>query len=256
MSDERLLVVVAHPDDETFGTGSLLAHASSLGVECTVACATRGEAGEAVEGTVPDGSTLAQVREDELRSAAEMIGVRRVVVFDWSDSGMGGKAAPHTLVGAPFEDVAETVARVIDDVRPTVVVTLDASDGHRDHARIRDATLDAVHRSAWRPGRVYLHCLPQRLMREWVALLQTQQPATSYLALGELGTPDHDITTAIDVSHLVELREAAMARHRSQTPPFDVMPPDLRHAFLATDSLRRVVPPWDGDQPETSIFST
>ena len=46
----RLLVTVAHPDDETFGCGSLLAHASARGIETVVACATRGELGEIAPG--------------------------------------------------------------------------------------------------------------------------------------------------------------------------------------------------------------
>ena len=50
----RLLVVVAHPDDETFGTGSVLLHAAASGWATTVVCATRGEAGEVVEGSGVD----------------------------------------------------------------------------------------------------------------------------------------------------------------------------------------------------------
>ena len=47
----RLMVVVAHPDDETFGTGSVLLHAAAAGMETTVVCATRGEAGEITPGS-------------------------------------------------------------------------------------------------------------------------------------------------------------------------------------------------------------
>ena len=81
----RLLVTVAHPDDETFGTGSIIAVAAERGAEVTVCCATRGEAGEA-HGVEP-GSHLAAAREAELRAAGAVLGVGRFVVLDYLDSG-------------------------------------------------------------------------------------------------------------------------------------------------------------------------
>jgi N-acetyl-1-D-myo-inositol-2-amino-2-deoxy-alpha-D-glucopyranoside deacetylase len=61
-----LLVVVAHPDDETFDTGSVIARAAADGAEVIVCCATRGELGESRPGSVPSGCELADVRESEL----------------------------------------------------------------------------------------------------------------------------------------------------------------------------------------------
>lgn len=252
---ERLLVVVAHPDDETFGTGSLIAHAAERGVEVVIACATRGEAGEPVPGTVPAGRTLAEVREVELHEAATFLGASQVVVFDWVDSGMGGDPAEGTLCAAPLHDVAVAIARVLDDVAPSVVVTLDGSDGHRDHIHVRDATLIALDLAARRPARVYFHCLPQALMRRWVEELEARQPDAAHLGLGDLGTADDDITTVLDTSDLLDRREAAMRIHASQTPPFDVMPDDLRREFLTVDCLRRVVPPWSGGEFERELFA-
>ena len=66
---ELMLVVVAHPDDETFGLGSLLAYAAARGVETVVACATRGELGEIAPGCGVAQSELGAVREAELRAA-------------------------------------------------------------------------------------------------------------------------------------------------------------------------------------------
>lgn len=253
-TDERLLVVVAHPDDETFGCGSLLAHAASAGVQTVVACATRGEAGSPTPGRGLDDTDMAVVREAELRAAAELVGVERVELFDWIDSGMDGEPAAGTLVSTPIEEVASRVAALIDDVRPAVVVTLDASDGHRDHAHIRDATLHAAARSTWRPDRVYLHCLPQRLMRKWVEALVEQHPDSEHLGLGDLGTPDDLITTVIDTTTHLDLRERAIALHRSQTSPYEVMPAELRREFLTVERLRRVQPEWHGGSLETDIF--
>ena len=254
-TNDRLLVVVAHPDDETFGCGSLLAHAAAVGVETTVACATRGEAGSPTPGRGLDDADMAVVREAVLHQAAELVGVDRVELFDWVDSGMDGEPANGSLVATPIEDVAARVAALIDDVRPTVVVTLDASDGHRDHAHIRDATLRATSTSTWRPDSVYLHCLPQQLMRKWVEALVEQQPDSEHLGLGDLGTPEDRITTVIDTAAHLALREQAMAMHRSQTSPYEVMPDDLRREFLTAERLRRVHPEWRGGPIETEIFT-
>lgn len=252
---DRLLVVVAHPDDETFGCGSLLAHAARSGVSTTVACATRGEAGSPTPGRGLDDADMAVVREVELHEAAALMGVGRVEVFDWVDSDMDGPPAAGTLVAAPIEVVAARIASLIEDVQPTVIVTLDASDGHRDHAHIRDATLLATTSSAWKPDRVYLHCLPQQLMRKWVEALVEQHPESEHLGLGELGTPEDQITTVIDSTRHLALRERAIALHRSQTSPYEVMPAELRREFLTAERLRRVQPEWNGGPIETEIFA-
>src|SRR4051794_12754856 len=249
-----LLVVVAHPDDETFGCGSLLAHASAKGVSSAIICATRGEAGTPTPGLGLEDQDIAVVREAELKSAAALLGVERVELLDYRDSDMEGDPAAGTLVATAIETVAADIAPLIEELRPDVILTIDGSDGHRDHVHIREATLLAVDRATWTTPRVYLHCLPRSLFRTWVEVLKAQEPDSTYLALGDLGTPEELITTVIDTSAHLELREAAMALHASQTPPYNVMPPDVRRDFLTAERLRRVVPEWSGGPIETEIF--
>ena len=250
-----MLVVVAHPDDETFGCGSLLAYAHARGVPAVVACATRGEASSLTPGRGLDDADLAVVRVAELRAAAALAGVERVELLEWADSGMEGPPAPGSLVATPLADVTDAIRRLIDDIRPTIVVTLDGSDGHRDHAHIRDATLQAAEQASSPPDRVYLHCLPQQLMRRWVEALRAQQPNSKHLDRGDLGTPEDQITTVIDTSQFLKVREEAIALHRSQTSPYEVMPAGLRRQFLTTEQLRRIHPPWTGGPIETEIFN-
>jgi LmbE family N-acetylglucosaminyl deacetylase len=249
-----MLVTVAHPDDETFGCGSMLAHAAGRGWRTVVACATRGEAGEATDGSDLTGHALAAVRERELRTAAAQLGVDRVVVFDWHDSGLDGELPVGAFVAADIDDVATEIARVIDEERPRVVITLDGSDGHRDHAHVRDATLRSLDVADADVERVYLHCLPRALMRRWVEILVARDPGSDYLALGELGTPDDDITTVVDTAEHLADREAAIAIHRTQTAPFEAMPDDLRRSFLTAEHLRRVRPPWAGGDRESDFL--
>ncbi len=250
----RLMVVVAHPDDETFGCGSLLLHAAASGATTAVCCATRGEAGEPAPGSGVTREDLPAVRERELRTAARLLQVSRVDVLDFADSGMSGPAGPDTLAGAAFTDVRDQVRERLDDFQPHVLVTLDAGDGHRDHARIRDATLAAAQQAHWRVARLYLHCLPQALMRRWLEHMAREHPTSQHLDADVPGTPEDLITTVVETGRHLAERERAIAAHASQVSPYEGLPTDLRLAFLTTEHLRRVVPAWTGGNRERDIF--
>jgi len=238
----KLLVVVAHPDDETFGLGSVIAHAASHGVEVAVACATRGELGEVAPGSGIERAELGDVREAELRAAVHELGGSRVEMLGWLDSGVDGEPAPGSLTSAPVHEVAAAVARVLERERPDVVVTADGSDGHRDHRAIAAATLRAVKDAAWQPARVYLWCMPRSVLGRFVGD-------------DTIGTPDELVTTVVDVSPYLERRWRAIRKHASQVPPFDAMPPDVQHAFLGTDHFIRIEPEWTGGPLEHELFA-
>ena len=220
-----MLVVVAHPDDETFGLGSLIAHEAARGVEVVVCCATRGEAGEAPD-WLAEGADLGVVREQELRDAAGALGATRVVVLDFGDSGMTGEMGVETLVGAPFETVVEAVGRVIRDVDPDVVVTLDPveTDGHRDHTRIGQATIEACR--PWPATWVYAWTVPRALLARWFEELERVRPTAEHLDLDRegLGRPTEDITTILDTSDVLDVR----VRATRSAPQPDI--PLRRHA--------------------------
>jgi LmbE family N-acetylglucosaminyl deacetylase len=252
----RALVVVAHPDDETFGTGSVIASLVAAGVEVVVCCATRGEAGEVLS-ELPDGADLGAVREAELRAAGAVLGVTRFVLLDYADSDMAGDPAPGTLVAAPLEAVAAAVRTVVEGVDPDLVVTTDPDhgDGHRDHVHIGRATVEAC---AGRDGtRVYLWVVSRELLRSWFAELARVRPDAGHLTLdldaAGIGRPHEDVTTVLDVTPFRAVREKAMAQHATQKAPFDGMPAELQDAFLHTDRLVRVQPPWPGGPPERSL---
>lgn len=250
----RLQAVVAHPDDETFGCGSLLLHAAEAGATVRVTCATRGEAGEAPEGLAATPADLGRVRERELREAAGALGVAEVELLDFQDSGMSGAAGPRTLAGAPHEAVLAAVRASVSGFRPDVLLTLDASDGHRDHAVVRDASLAAAETVG--VPRVYLACLPRSLMHRWCEHMRVHRPGMEHLDAdaAALGTPDDQITTVVDVARHRDARERAMAMHASQASPYDGLPEALRAAFLDTAHAVRVVPPWRGGSRETRLL--
>jgi LmbE family N-acetylglucosaminyl deacetylase len=252
----RALVVVAHPDDETFGTGSVIASLVAAGVEVVVCCATRGEAGEVLT-SLAEGADLGAVREAELRAAGAVLGVNRFVLLDYGDSDMAGDPAPGTLVAAPLEEVVAAVRAVVEDVDPELVVTTDPDfgDGHRDHVHIGRATIEAC---AGRPDlRVYLWVVSRELLRSWFAELARVNPDAGHLALDldaeGIGRPDSDVTTVLDVTPFRAVRERAMAQHATQKPPFADMPAAMQDAFLHADRLVRVQPPWTGGEPERTL---
>lgn len=249
----RLLVVVAHPDDETFGCGGLLLHASAVGFDTFVTCATRGEAGEDPDGR--SGTELGEVRATELGRAADVLGVSGVELLDFADSGMAGPAPDRSLVRADLAEVVAAVAESMRRVRPDAVLTLDASDGHRDHVRIREATLLAAAEVG--VATVHLSCLPASLMRQWVARMRAEQPDKEHVRDADepvLGTPDVEISTLVDVREHRERLALAMAEHASQESPYENLPADLRDAFLDTARARRITPTWDGTTLEFTLL--
>jgi LmbE family N-acetylglucosaminyl deacetylase len=244
-----LLLVVAHPDDETFGCGSLLMHAAERGARTVVLCATRGEAGEVTDPDLVPTGGLGELREGELRAAAAYLGVADVELLDLVDSGMDGDAAPETLCGAPLEVVVAAVREAVDRHRPDVVVTLDGGDGHRDHVRIREAVEEAL---AGSTTPLYVEGLPRSLMHAWVQHHAGGDYA-AYTELPDIGTPDEQFTTVVETGHLLERRDAAIALHASQKSPFDGLPDDLHRAFLTREHLIRLNPPWAGGPLETEL---
>jgi LmbE family N-acetylglucosaminyl deacetylase len=252
----RLLLVVAHPDDETFGCGSVIAEAAAGGSHVTVCCATRGEAGELAPGCELGPATLAEARTAELHRAATALGAADVVLLDFLDSGMSGDAGADTLFGAPFDSVVDAVAGVVAAVDPDVVVSLDTAggDGHRDHTRIGRATVEAVRR--WDGGAsLYEWCVVRSLLTRWLDALRATAPDRGHLQLDdtELGRPDEDVTTVVDVHAHLDRRRRAIALHASQRSPYDDMPEDLVDAFLGQDRFVRVLPPWSGGPVEAAL---
>ena len=240
---QRLVVVVAHPDDETFGCGSLIANSVAAGALVTVICATRGEAGERVADPETDHLPLGVVREQELRDAAAVLGVTAIELLNFADSGFDGPLPTGALCGIPIDVLAEELGHRLARLAPDVVLILDGGEGHRDHRHIRLAVEAALDRHV-NAARLVRSCLSNSLMRRWIDEMQALRPDTVYLELDVdgLGTADSQLT-AIDVAHLLAQREQAIACHRSQHSPFDGLSAELRRAFLSTDFIEEYAGP-------------
>ena len=100
MATGGLLVVLAHPDDESL-IGGTMAHYTDAGIPVTMLCATRGEVGEIAPGTGATPETLAAYREQELRDACALLGVQDVRFLSFRDSGMAGHTRERRSAIAP-----------------------------------------------------------------------------------------------------------------------------------------------------------
>ena len=128
----RLMCVLAHPDDESLGTGGLLAAAAAQGVATYLVTATRGERGR-IGGQRPGPEVAGPIRESELREAAAVLGVREVALLGYLDGDLDR--------ADPLEATSKIVAH-LRRVRPQVVVTFppDGIYGHPDHVAISQLT--------------------------------------------------------------------------------------------------------------------
>ena len=134
----KLMCVLAHPDDESLGTGGTLARYASEGVETYLITATRGERGWfGDEKENPGLETLGKMREAELRCASETLGVREVHFMDYIDG---------DLDQAPYEEAVGKVVSHLRRVKPDVVITFapDGAYGHPDHIAICQITTAAI----------------------------------------------------------------------------------------------------------------
>jgi N-acetyl-1-D-myo-inositol-2-amino-2-deoxy-alpha-D-glucopyranoside deacetylase len=155
-SGRRLLLVHAHPDDESIYTGATMARYAAEGAQVTLVTCTLGELGEIIPPSLADlaeddGARLGEYRIGELDAACAALGVTGHRFLGgpgrWRDSGMMGTAGnddPRCFWRADVEVAARALLDVIGEVRPQVLVTYDANGayGHPDHIQ--------AHRVAWR----------------------------------------------------------------------------------------------------------
>ena len=141
MGKLRMLACFAHPDDETYLVGGVLAACAARGVDVRLVCATSGEEGEIRQPGSATRESLPQVRWEELRASCKNLGIQEPVPLGYRDSGMRGDSAnanPASLLNAPKDQVVSRLVQEIRSFRPQVVLTYDSGGiyGHPDHIAI------------------------------------------------------------------------------------------------------------------------
>ncbi|MEV4289068.1 N-acetyl-1-D-myo-inositol-2-amino-2-deoxy-alpha-D-glucopyranoside deacetylase [Nonomuraea bangladeshensis] len=241
MTDRRLLLVHAHPDDESIGTGATMAKYAAEGAHVTLVTCTLGEEGEVIPAEL---AHLAADREDrlgpyrvgELAAACAALGVEDHRFLGgpgrWRDSGMMGAATndhPRAFWRADLDEAAGELVEVIREVRPQVLVTYDANGfyGHPDHIQAHRVARRAFELAAkpdfgdgepWQIAKFYHTALPRSVMRRTAEALR--EAGTGFLLEDvddmPFGNRDDDVTTEIDARPWLGHKVAAMRAHITQ----------------------------------------
>jgi len=220
-----IVFVHAHPDDEAIFTGGTMRRLADRGHRVVLVVATGGElglvtpAGAAIVGA----GALAARRRAETESAAELLGIERIVGLGHRDSGMAGDPAndhPSSFWAADVELTAKAVAAVLDEERAVAAVGYDECGiyGHPDHVQVHRVTRRAADLAGVATvygatvDREHLHFVETHLVEE-AAL-------TGDLGLvrSRIGVPTVAVTTTVDVRDRLAVKRAAMAAHASQIP--------------------------------------
>ena len=261
-----LLIVHAHPDDESISTGGAMLKARAGGHRVVLVTATRGEAGEIYnmdpETTRPH---LGDVRTKELETAARILGVNRGEFLDYRDSGMAGTAEnedPRSFHQAPLEEAAGKLAAILSEEKPDVVVTYDQDGtyGHPDHIKahhVTNAALDLLEKEGWRPRKLYYMAIPRSLMQQFREQLP-EEAQQDDIGSRIIGTPDELVTTKVDVSEYVDRKRDAFRAHVSQNDPnswFTTMADQIYRLAFGTEyyALSRGEP--GSELPEADLFA-
>ncbi len=229
-----IMVVLAHPDDESFPVGGTLAKYSAEGVQVDLIMATRGEAG--IPGRTAEEATV--IREAELRQACEELGVGDLVFLNFNDGHL------------PQEDeelATNYLVSLFQQRQPDVVITFgpDGISGHPDHTAVSHWTTIAFDRwqqEASNASRLF-YIAPSEATQQGCGV---QPPAEAP------GGP----VAFIDVGpHLVKKARAAMA-HRSQQPPFSGSPEAIAEEMACHEAFRLARPhkPSNGTSPFSNLF--
>jgi len=233
----RLLAVVAHPDDESLGVGGVLARYAAEGAETYVVTATRGERGRYGDGTDhPGAEELGRIREAELRTAAEVLGVREVHLLDYLDGELDGA------------DPRQAIARItghIKRLRPHVVVTFaqDGAYGHPDHIAISQFTTAAVvaaagaNRKPWVAAKLYWMAWGREHWDAYQAAFKRLVSTVDGVERQAVPWPDWMLTTKVDCRAHWRTVWRAVQCHRSQIEVYAALGDldDERQAMLWGD---------------------
>lgn len=246
----------AHPDDETIVCGGTMALAAAAGHRVVLVLATAGECGEVADGVLAPGETLGERRRKELQEAAAILGVARLEILGYRDSGMIGTPEnqdPGCFWQTPVDEAAARLARILCEERPDAFTVYDehGNYGHPDHIQVHRVGVRAAEMAP--VERVYEATVNRHQFRRLIARAEelgfaeaSDLPEMEDLG-DHIGLPEDMLTTAVDVSAHLDAKRRAMAAHASQIADnsfFLSMPPAAFAAAFGTEWYRlRGAPP-------------
>jgi len=280
ISSRRLLAVLAHPDDESFGIGGTLARYADEGVDVHIAIATDGVAGSVIPGYEHTLAELAAVRRRELDEAIAILGAT-LHTFGYRDSGYIGDPAnkhPEAFINADDVEATGRVVALIRQIRPQVVITHDETGGyyHPDHIHCWKITTAAFHMAGdpaqypdigpapYQPQRLYYTGFSNRMVKVFTLImrLRGQDPKRAGrnkdIDWTRIGLDPRRLNAHVDYRRYWDVKRAAGAAHASQGGGMSrsrLLPEPFQRRFMATGTYIRAYPlPREGER-ERDLFA-
>jgi N-acetyl-1-D-myo-inositol-2-amino-2-deoxy-alpha-D-glucopyranoside deacetylase len=230
----RILLVHAHPDDETINNGATMALYADRGAQVTLVTCTRGEEGEIlVPGLFHLASTeqdlLGQHRETELAAAMKALGISDyrflgAPTTKFRDSGMMGtdpNNRPDVFWQADLDAAATILVDVIEEVKPHILITYDeiGGYGHPDHIQAHRVAMRASELSTWQIQKIYWNTIPKSVIAQ--GMEKMKEIGSDFFGAESIedvpfAKDDEFVTTLINGSDYVESKMAAMKAHETQ----------------------------------------
>ena len=230
----RVLLVHAHPDDETINNGATMAMYAALGASVTLVTCTRGEEGEVL---IPELAHLAASATDSLgqhRITELALAMKELGVTDhrflgegaklYRDSGMMGTEPnnrPDVFWQADLDEAADLLVQVIDEVKPHVLITYDefGGYGHPDHIKAHRVAMRAAEKSEWNIPKIYWNVMPVSVIQEGIDAMKGIDSEFWGAEKAEdlpFAKDDSFVHALVDGNAYVEKKMNAMKAHSTQ----------------------------------------
>lgn len=252
-TETSLLVVMAHPDDESMGNGGMIFRHTQAGLPVDLICATRGGAGW---GGKPEGrrpEELPLIRTQELQKAAELLGIRDLVVWDYPDG---------ALATSDQQEIASRIEQEIRQRRPDVVVGWgpDGGYGHPDHIALGACTDAAITRlkanHQHRPKAHYHMAIDRPTEAAYRRAFDLVGEDGAGLPLISFDDDELSVTFVLTEAEL-RRKAAAIREHESQIEAWrEEMDRrlEVQRAVLGHDGYRRAGGPYERAERKDGLF--
>lgn len=192
---KAIVCIFAHPDDEAFGPSGTI-HKLTKTNDVFLLCATKGEVGKNSRKSV---KTLGEIRADELRRSAKILGVKKVYFLGFVDG---------TLSNSLYHKLASKIERHLKRLKPEIVMTAEPRgvSGHIDHITVSMATSFVFTKLKF-IKEIYYHCITEEVRARF---------GNDYFIYFPPGYKRSEIDKIVKVSDVYDIKLAAMQAHKSQ----------------------------------------
>ena len=236
-ASKRLLLVHAHPDDETINNGVTMAKYAKDGAQVTLVTCTRGEEGEVLVAELSNLASdkddkLGQHREIELKDAMAHLGISDFRFLGapnkkWRDSGMMGTPQndrKDVFWQSDLEEAANELVKIILEIKPQVLITYDefGGYGHPDHIKAHRVAMRAAEIAeinGWKIEKIYWNTMPRSVIQ--MGIEKMKEVGSDFFGAESVddlpfAKPDELVTSVVHASEFVPQKLAAMKAHATQ----------------------------------------